>query len=357
MLKLKTFAAAILAAGALSACSVESIVDDINNAAIDSAFDIIKQSVEAQGGAAARVKPGQEVILEVTNTASPIAGATVKVPANALPSDVEIAAVSIYHLPVIDGANEDVVVHGNGALIAVTKLPGLEEVVLAAPVTISLPITTTSTKPIEQIVLGSSDIGAGGIVAVEGSKGDAAKKQAVGDATNLKNAFAASWKVDYTGGAADADTLIYKVTKADASVCVGARSLAEGANLVASISNTGFDYQFTLAVGLTNPVAYTHTQATNYAALPTATSATIPVVNTFAITCGGSAYAADGTITKGDLSVTNWLQSSESATVGGTTHIGSATIVGEVDYTTTAGDHVQAAFSGSKTDFNWFTNP
>lgn len=357
MLNLKSFAAVILAVGALSACSVESLVDDLNDAAIDSAFDVINQNAEALGGKAVKVKRGQEVTLEVVNPASPINGATVKIPAGAIPADYDLAALSIQNAPVIDGANEDVVLNGPGALVTLVSLPGLEAITPAVALTIALPITSTSTKPVEQIVLGSYDTSALALAAVDGSKGDDAKKQAVGDTTVLTYPFAASWKVDYTGGAAEENSLIYKVTKADSSVCVGYRALTD-TNVQSGISDADMaGYQFTLALGLTNPVAFTQTQLGSYGTPPTSTSVNFVVDNTFQITCGGTAFVKDGAVTKDDLSFSNFVESSATTVAGGTNHVGSVKLMGEFDYMTAGGDHVQLSFDATKSDFNWFTNP
>lgn len=349
----KLIAAAFTTVAALTACNIQSSLDDLNQEVIDAAFDTIKQEAETQGGAAAKVERGKEVTIEVTNPESLIFGATVKVPADALPADVDLATVSIFYFPVMEPAPSALAAHGNGAKVTLTKLPSGEDVLPVAALTISLPVTKDSTKPIGDIVLGTVRTDDGTLVAVENGRSDAAKKHAVGDTKGFTTPFIAAWKIAYEGGAADENSLIVKVTAAG-DECIAFGKLNPDL-VVASITDSSGWYKWELGVNAGGAFLSQNTVKDTAIGSPDA-GASLPS-DGFTVQCGQNQYIAT-TFDKFTLGLSDWSETSQvPGSSGGTTHLGSVKLSGEFDYTTVEGARVQGAVNVTKTGFNWFTNP
>lgn len=351
-MKYRSFALFASMALSVAACDVQSVVDDLNDQAVQAAFDTVEASAEASGGAAELVSAGQETTLTVNNPNSPINGATVVVPAGALGSDVDKAVVAVlgYTTPV---SPEDPVFNGPAALVQLKKLPGLEDIVPLAPLVVGLPYAADNSYPVDQLTMGMLDTTNGGAADVEGSKGDEAKKQVVGDVTDLTKPLLAVWGVQYDGGAAYPGTFIYKVTKGDGTTCKG---LFRGDGIISSgirmaAGGAGWEY---------NAVLGNAAQATLFKAgtADMATPETAPVTLALdaagtSVTCLGGTYAADGaTVTALEVVYSNWeepaaLPSAQTCTLWGGpycyTHNGDVDLVATLDYVTAAGDHVQAA--------------
>lgn len=349
--------AVLLAAFSLGACNVESVVDDINQAAVDSAFDALKQDAEAQGGAAAKVKRGHAVEIEVTNPESLIAGATVKVPADALPPDVDLASVSIFYAPVIEAAPGTLGVQGNGAKVTLVKLPGGEPVLPLTALTIALPVTKDSTKPIGEIVLAAVHTDTGSLVAVEGATSDAAKKQAVGVTKGLSTPLVAAWKISYEGGPADPGTFIFKVTTGSDTACLGYGRIANA--VVSGITESSGYYKFDLNLSMAgSSVVQSAVSLTPFGLPGDAQTGTVsvPPDNTFVFQCASGTYIYEFSHDVFKLGLGEWVESSQAANATGTDHTGTVRLTGEFDYTS-GGSRVQGAFNAVKTGFNWYTNP
>ena len=359
MSNLKKFTTAFLAVGVISACNINSVVDDINQATVDAAFDTIKLEAESKGGAAGKVTRGKEVTIEVTSPESLIFGATVKVPADALPADVDLATVSIFYAPLLEANPGALGIQGNGAKVTLTKLPGGEEVLPVGALTISLPVTKDSTKPIEKIVLATVHADTGALVAVEGGASDAAKKHAVGVTKGLSMPFVAGWLIEYDGGAADPDTFIYKVTTAGATTCLGRGRINHNAMLAGITESSGY-YKFDLSfIGGGGSIAQSGVSLTPFGLPATAAAGTVsvPPDNTFVVQCLAGSYAYPMFHDIFTLTLSKWVESSQTpAAAAGTVHNGSVMVTGEFDFTS-SGARVQGAFNVVKPGFNWYTNP
>lgn len=385
----KYFAIIFLAAGMSSAClEPEKTDEELRQEEIDEAFERIRAEAEANGGAAMRVRRGAMARLQIDDRESPLHHAFVEVPVAGLPDDVEAAAISIVSEPNLLVSNEDVVPNGSAARISLVELPDGGPIVPALPLRISLPIAPGSTRPDDEAVMATLNANEGTLVAVDGSKYDndciaffnntsenVCEPFVIGKTTDLEQPFAAGWKVDYAGGPAEASTFIYKVTQADGETCAGFR----GRDLIddpvvqtttseyvdTSIETSGDTYlfgepppiQFRLSVGFENPIEYTHKQPGGYGNLPTETTASIPVDAKFGLTCGGTKYLNDGTTAKATLDLRDWNETAKDAWGDRTDRAGKVKIVGEFDYTTAKGDHVQAAFNANLSDFLWVTYP
>ena len=94
-------------------CGADKVVDDAKDAAVKAAFESIKNAAEANGGTAAIVDG--ETTIEVTDPASPIAGAKVFVPAGAIPAGVDNAAISMQGGTLPEEQADDVKTAGPGA--------------------------------------------------------------------------------------------------------------------------------------------------------------------------------------------------------------------------------------------------
>lgn len=342
----------LLATLSLAACDIEGVVDDINEQAIQAGFDTVKTAAEQNGGAAEMVTPGQATTLTVNNPDSPINGATVVVPAGAVGSDVEKAVVAVlgYTTP---GSPEDPIFTGPSAIVQLKKLPGLEDITPAVALTVSLPYAADNSYPVAQLTMGALDTAVAGAADVAGSKGDEAKKQVVGDVTDLTKPLLAIWNVQYDGGPAYPGTFIFKVTKADGSVCKG---LYRGESVISSgirMAAGGAGWEYTAILGNAS-------QATLFKAgtADLATPEAAPVTLTLdasgtSLACLGTTYAADGgTVTTLEAVYSNWVElaplpSAQTCTLWGGphcyTHSGDVDLVATLDYMTAAGDHVQAA--------------
>lgn len=342
----------LIAALSLAACDIDSVVDDINDQAVQAAFDTVKGTAEASGGAAELVTPGQATTLTVNNPDSPINGATVVVPAGAVGSDVEKAVVAVlgYTTP---ASPEDPVFNGPAAIVQLKKLPGLEDITPAVALTVGLPYAADNSYAVDQLTLGVLDASVGSATDVAGSTGDEAKKQVSGDVTDLSKPLLAIWNVQYDGGPAYPGTFIFKVTKADGSVCKG---LYRGDSVISSgirMAAGGAGWEYSAILGNASQATLFKAAADDLAT-PEAAPVTLSLdASGTSMSCLGTTYAADGgTVTALEAVYSNWVESSalpsaQSCTLWGGpfcySHSGDVDLVATLDYMTAAGDHVQAA--------------
>lgn len=369
MLKLKTFAAAILAAGALSACDIEGAIDDLEKQAIDAAFQTIQDAARQKGGDAVLVRPGAEYVIEINNPQSPINGAKVVIPAAAIPTDVEQAAVAIYGID-NGGAVKSTDSHklvGPVASIGFTKLPGAEEVEPLANLNITLPYTESATAPAEQIVL----INVNGDASLLEFEGSAATGGKATGGSKKYNLFGAFWEVDYDGTSdAPEGSLIYKVTSSDGSKsCAG---LIENVNeriTEKSYRYQGAGYSFLIAVSPTLTIDTTSDATAVPYSPPTAVPAPISHAGPYGswlFSCAGLDGTALGgnvqTLTLGSLNFSNWVEASAgtSETCGAnacTPRTGSVDFDFALDAALSDGSTVKAKMNTTINDFVWTTEP
>lgn len=346
-------------------CNVDSVVEDINDAGVQAAFDGIKQNAEQGGGGAELVQNGAAVTLTINNPASPINGAVVVVPAGAVPADVENAVVAIQG----GGVNADIaefpVAAGPSALVLLRKLPSLEDITPAKPLTLSLPYyAAAGTFPVAETFLGVIDTSAAAAVPmakVEGSAADEAKKLVTGNVTDLKLPFLGIWQVTFAGGAAKPNTLIYSVTKADGTTCAGYKAAPEvpSPGLNAAYPNL----LLSVYMGNVNPVQLAATTAWPQAVPVSPVTFTLDTTTT-TFTCNAEVFALDGatTITKREAVFQNYQDtlaypSAETCNMWGSKycyyHHGTVEFSFELDYVTAAGDHVLASGQQNLGDMGW----
>lgn len=355
-MKIRLLSAALVAVGVLTACNIESTLDDLEKSAIDAAFKSIQDAARQKGGDAVLVRPGAEYVIEINNPQSPINGAKVVIPAAAIPADVEQAAVAIYG---IDGSgpftsSDSHKLMGPVASIGFTKLPGAEEVTPLADLKITLPYTEAATAPAEQMVLLNFN-GDGSLA--EFSDSSAAGGKVTGGSKKY-NTFGSFWAVDYDGATpAPEDSLIYKVTSSDGNKsCAG---LVE--NVAARIPEKGFTYNgtdFTFVLVVTPALSISSDNG----------SAPRPVSNTLnmlaapydAITL--SCTTLDGTVLGGavqaagtmEATVGGWVETAAPQTIGANfRYTGTLNIDAVLDFTAADGSTVKARLNTTLTDFLW----
>lgn len=356
-MRFKLFTAAVMAAGTLTACSIESTLDDLEKSAIDAAFKTIQDAARQKGGDAVLVRPGAEYVIEINNPQSPINGAKVVIPAAAIPADVEQAAVAIYGIE-NGGAVKSTDAHklvGPVASIGFNKLPGAEEVEPLANLNITLPYTEAATAPAEQIVLINVN-GDASLLEFEGSAATGGK--ATGGSKKF-NLFAPFWAVDYDGATpAPEDSLIYKVTSSDGSKsCAG---LVE--NVSSRITEKGFTHNgtdFTFLV----VVSPTLTLSSHTGSAPRPESNTL---NMLAVPYGSnllSCTTLDGTVLGGSVqtagtveaTVGGWVETAPVTTTGAGNFLytGTLDVDAVLDFTASDGSTVKARLNTTLTDFLW----
>jgi hypothetical protein len=349
----------------LGACNVQGALDDLKDQAIDKAFKAVSDNAKAHGGNAILVRPGKEYILTVNDPASKINGATIKVPADALPADTEQAALAIQVAPVAAVSTEGLKVAGPSAAVILTKLPDGEMVTPLKGLSFGLPYAADTSYDTKKLVL--SVLGTDTKVTIPvGSKSDETKKQVLADSVTF-NVITAVLQVDYAGGDAPANSFVYKITNAD-----GSKSCS-GWNEAAAASFTGdkkFYYGGTtwaylinlLGQGSVNIVA----GAPGALDVPSTGTSVDLGTATLTITC----VALDGTSLGGDqatpgtesLMLSNWTEGSAGTAdmcngSACTPHTGSVDAVGHFDFTTSNGDIVKAALNVTIADFVWYTVP
>lgn len=369
MRKLNFFAAAVLAAGAISACNIESVVDDLENSAIDAAFKTIQDAARSKGGDAVLVRPGADYTIEINNPESAINGAKVVIPAAAIPTDVEQAAVAIYGVDA-GGAIKSTDSHklqGPAASIGFTKLPGAEEVTPLADLQITLPYTEAATAPAEQIVLINVN-GDGSLAEFTGSSATGGK---VTGGSKKYNMFSAFWAVDYDGTSeAPEGTLIYKITSADGSKsCAGLVDDAGSKFSEAVYGYGGTDgFRFRMIVGTALTIDTVGDSAITPLAMPT-TIVNVPLngpYGSWALNCASlDGTVLGGTVTTANalsLSVANFVKASDgtSETCGVnacTPHTGTLEIDAMLDFVASDGSTVKASLNATAANFTWYTEP
>jgi hypothetical protein len=349
----------------LAGCNVESVVDDINDAAVQTAFDGVKQTAEQAGGGAELVQNGAAVTLTINNPASPINGAVVVVPAGAVPADVANAVVAIQGAQVNGDISEFPVVAGPGAMVVLRKLPGLEDITPAKPLALSLPYyAKPGTYPAAETFLGTLDTSAAAAVPmakIVGSAADEAKALVTGNVLDLKLPFLGIWEVTFAGGAAKANTLAYSVTKADGTTCAGFKSAPEV--LSPQLGLVYPNLQLDLSVGNINPTLAQATTAWPQAVPVAETTFTLDATTT-TFTCNAEVYALAGatTVTKNQVVFANYhdtqaIPTSQVCNLWNSqycfTHHGSVEFSMELDYVTAAGDHVLVSAQEDLGDLLW----
>lgn len=144
---LKVALACSLLAGCGLADKIKDQLDDLLDD-VQIAFDTVKGSAKAAGGDAMLVTAGEAALLEITDETSPIYGASVELPADALPAGVTQAVVSIVPGNISGAglqtaaaaASSEYTASGPAIEIALQTLPKLETIQPAVECKVTVPL-------------------------------------------------------------------------------------------------------------------------------------------------------------------------------------------------------------------------
>lgn len=344
----------VAGAFALAACNVDNVVNNLKQQAIDAAFQTIVQNAKDNGGDAVMLHAGTAGKLVVTNTASPLYGAEIDVPADALPADASNVALAIQTPPAGTpglGLDPDNLKNaGPVSLVVLMQLPEVTEVKLVKPITITLPYAKDVSYPAAKLQLSNfPKHDATTPKVVDGSKSDTAKKTVTG-ASMEPNILRAVWPVDFAlGDAVAANSFIYKVTGSDNSVkCAG-----EVTDVTTKFTMKTRDTTSGLAValaGVGSLFSLASTGATGVVAPPVATATVVvtPDVATLSLQCLGGTFAA-ANVVKSDMTFTNFVSADATAHPA----VGAVDVSGQLDFTTATGEHVIGELKATVPDFSW----
>jgi hypothetical protein len=348
----------VTAAGCDVEGALNDLADDAKKAAIETAFAVIQETAEANGGTAAMVNG--ETTIEVTKADSPILGAKVVVPAGAIPAGIEYAAVAIEGGTLPDVQADDVKTAGPGAVVILRNLDTGEDITPAAKLKITLPFKADTKYPKAKLNLGIQGEGIFG--ALEGSKTDDGADTVTGE-SDKTGLFAAIWPVSYEGGPAAANTLVFTVFKDGKQLCAGYFEDAAAQLLAAGMDYMTTGSQYVFATGFQSNASTSRVSASfSTFTPPDPESLSLPYIVADplgSVVCpDASEHSAVGAAE--NLSLLAWTTTTAAATATCAATddcfvtVGTAHVTLEMDFTANSGAQVKIAFDVTIPDFQWY---